>query len=168
MSADDVSLPKPQQVRLRDLTTRDRNRLRQEAHDEVEPKVWAHYLGAWEGLWETFTRKRAEADRIIADNRPRPLSEAQFRMMKACLHPDVCHLPHAAEMFQLFSRLERLLVTPAPPRDLHNTPPLPATLAELDAMRAARTEQLRQAREARKQARQKAAEAERVPLKRGN
>ena len=173
MSDADVKLPPPRQVKLSDLTPRARKQLLKEAHAEVEPEIWAHYLGAWEGLWETFQRKMAEADRIIADNRPRPLSRSSFRKILACLHPDHCNSEHASEALQMFMKLERLLVTPDPPPLRPGHIPLP-TVEQMFAMVAARDERRRRAqeeqrtraREARKAARQ--AQQQPMGFKRGN
>lgn len=62
-------------------------------------------------LREQHEEKIARADKILASFRG-VMSYADFRKIRACLHPDVCQLSHAAEMLQLFSSLEEFLVKP--------------------------------------------------------
>ena len=105
---------------------------RKQIREELRAEVTAEVGEVFEVSLTHWRKRVAEAERIFAAHKG-VISRAEFRKIKACLHPDQNPFAHAAEVFQKFSELEKVLVKPDEP--VFTGPPLPKTAAELMARR---------------------------------
>jgi len=100
---------------------------------EFTERVRVKVLLDTEARLKWMKEKEDWANKIIASHKG-VFSKEEFRKIRACLHPDVTSYVHAAEMLQLFSKHERVLVKPELPKLDPGTPPLPS-FTEMMAMR---------------------------------
>jgi hypothetical protein len=96
---------------------------------EVRAEVAAEFYVYMQRWKERVTH----ADRILAAYKG-VISRADFRKIKACLHPDHNTFAHAAEALQIFSELEQVLVKPEAPV-MSGAALLPASVGEMMARR---------------------------------
>jgi hypothetical protein len=104
------------------------NAARQQIRKEIEAEVCT----AYDILIQSWKLQVEEAAKIL-DSHKGVISRADFRKIRACLHPDHCNSIHAAEALNVFSELEAVLVKPDRPP--YSGLPLPTTGRELLARR---------------------------------
>jgi len=84
-------------------------------------------------------KKLAQAERVI-QSRKHLMSKADFNLVRACLHPDnSAGKERRDRAFDIFNKLEDLLIGEKELPLVGGAPPLPSSLAEWDRMRAETT-----------------------------
>lgn len=103
---------------------------RAEIREEMKAEVYAEFdsfLAHW--------KERIGWAQKVRDNWNGVISRDAFNLIRACLHPDHNTFSRAAEAFDTFIKLEKVLVKPDPKPMPAGAVPLPSTVAELMAMR---------------------------------